>query len=251
MPTKLKNLKIKKVDLVDRGAGEGVAVTLFKRDSGTPPREAKPMNLEEIMALLPEDAQAALAALLEGMKQKPADEGEPKPAEPAKAEGEMEDEEKQKMEDEEDEEEAIKRLPLSVQKRLAENEDLKKRLEKIEDERETEIFKRMAEDFRYVPGATIEELAQVLKGASKTLDQKYFDILTKVLGNANEAVKKSDVMAQHGTATPSNSSINQIDAIAKGMQKADPKLNYSQAFTKALEQNPELYADHRREDKRG
>ncbi len=89
--------------------------------------------------------------------------------------------------------------------------------------------------------AKAEEAGHLSEGTSEALDS--------VLKAANEAVKTADIFKEAGRVGRGNGgdADSKLDAAAAEIRKADPSLTEEQAVAKALENDPSLYEDIRKE----
>jgi hypothetical protein len=208
------------------------------------------LTLDEVLANIPEEYRAVVLAAIEAAKKEVSTPQPPAvPAQPVsmQADGEGEDEKKK-------EEELMKSLPEEVRKRLQTTSEevakLKKDLaDKVERE-EVAKFRSKAAELNYLAGQSTEEIAKTLRAANKALTEKEYAAIEKLLKNANEVVKGSDLFKDAGAAgndTDMSDPEAKILAIAKKLQEADPSLSESQAVSKAIQQNRDLYDKRNKE----
>jgi len=261
----LRQLSIDEVAFVDKGAGGNrktpVKIAIFKRrkENGDydDDEENSNMDLESILAELGEEKskviQAALAAA--ATKQEEDDEEEKQDEEEEEEEKQDEEEEEEEKQDEEEEEEeeakAMKALPASLRKRFrAERDqriDLAKRLAQMEEKAEISKFEKRAERFSLVPAISKKQLGSILRACHKSLSASDVKALEQSLSATNEIVEKSAVFGEAGSSNRGASSgdaIGKLRGIAKALQAASPNMSDESAFTKAVEMNPELHAEH-------
>lgn len=111
----------------------------------------------------------------------------------------------------------------------------------------TEVAKGYA-----ILGKTPEELVPVMKQLKADGGTAYNDYIA-TLDAAREAVEKSGMYAEigrngHGASTITKSkSESRIDAKAEEIKKAHPELTKEQAVLRAVNENPELYAEYQKE----
>lgn len=137
-------------------------------------------------------------------------------------------------------------LPESVKKALAENDDLKKRLGVLENERLEKQFSEKA----VVLGLPAEKGAILRKAAAG--DATAVEEVFKMLGQANAALENSEAFSEFGSSVSKTGDANdQLKAKAAELRKADPKLTPEQAFAKAYEDpaNVDLVRQERRENR--
>lgn len=263
MPTKLKDLKIDRVDLVDKGANPDAHILLFKRkgDEGV-------MKFEEIMKKLTPEQQTAV--MEEINKAKGADmtpeEKKKKEAEMA-AMGKMKDDlakRDQEVKDltakveeltksktgdgEGDDKDIFKGLNPEVKKYL---EDMKKEadaakaiVKAMEETRLIEQYTSVAKSFNALP-IKAEEFGPVLKSFAQA-DKDSYAKLEAMLKSFNEAVSKGALFKELGTSS-SNSADPYAKMEAKAqelVQKSSTPLSKEQAMVQIMRTEPELYNDY-------
>jgi hypothetical protein len=234
MPIKLTKLEIKEVSFVDKGDNKGACVAIYKRAPSASTKEADSMPaLDEILAKLPEDERAiVVAAMAPRADDKKEGEGDPAPAPAPEA----------KAEDEEDKDETTKRYDevVSVNKALA------KRLEELETrEKVAKKVEQVRKDCPNLPGMTPEKLAKTLISAESSLNKDEYAELEQSLFAASTVIGKSAAFVEVGVGGADGGSPEQkIEAIAKGLKKADPKLTIEKAKLQAAVENPQLYAEY-------
>lgn len=242
---RLKRLRIKRVDLVERGANQEADVVLFK--SADVCKECG-HRLKADEKLCPkcntprDEKKAAQAA-------KRKDEGMPENVEQIKklqddlkAATDLADEESKKRE--------------AVEKALKEQGETIATLKKRLDESEAEIkkaqdaarlveFKKTVDAFEHLP-VKADVFAPILKKCSEALDEAGFSELMRVLKAADSAGAGNFIeIGAPGAGTDLRSAAEELDAkaeelVAKGMKKPD-------AIVLAAAQNPKLAARARRE----
>lgn len=260
MASKLKSIAIDEVSFVDKGASgndqlrprvvlfkrkeQSVVdriVSLFRKSVEDVVKENPTMDIQSIMSKLSPEEQAFLK---QAMAKADAPAPAPKPAdELAKALAALPPEARKAIEDAE---------AAKVAKAKADEDEkveLKKRLAKIEEDREIETFEKRAAEFAHIPGMSTAELAKVLRSSSKSLSADEFKKLEASLKSADDAVKKSNLFGEHGSSVSGDpaSAYGKIQAIAKSLREKNPKLTEAQAVLEATEQHPELEAQYRKE----
>lgn len=264
MATKLKSLKINRVDLVPEGANSAAFVTLYKG------KEGKPMEFEEILEKMkPEHAEVIKSKFAEVLKEKEDAEAE---AEEAKAEAEKAKKsecakasegkasEEEKPEDEEepvdkaetktegttsfDEDETLlKSLPPELQGFVAKMRQQKEAAEEVAKaaiarERHTEAVAK-ANELKALPIATEELVTFIEKSNEETVD---------MLSAIAKAID-STVLAETGSNDAGTFSKSSSDAWAKLEEKANA-IAKERGVTKAkgmefaLAEYPELYREY-------
>jgi lipopolysaccharide biosynthesis regulator YciM len=183
--TKLRELRVHELSIVDAGANQGARMVLMKRDAGA----AGPTTGDLIMA----DKTAPTLEDLEKAVQAATDDNAKVTAEKAKLEAETADLRKQLAD----------ATAAAAAKAAAESTDLTKRLEaettaraslekrlaQIEDERELGQYIAKAADYKHLPMPAVE-LAPALRAISK-LDPEYAALITKALSATSEALGKA------------------------------------------------------------
>ena len=178
----------------------------------------KHMTLEEILKGLPEEQRKVIEAELNKK-----DESEADPVE--------------KKED----------LPEDVRKRIEEaekrNTELEKRLNEQIEKAEIAEFVKKAETLTNLPNMKPDEFGPVLRNLSKV---EGYDKLETVLVAANKALGESELFKAKGEdGGIENGALAKLQAKADELRKSDPKLTKEQAFAKAVEDNPDLYAEYK------
>ncbi len=119
---------------------------------------------------------------------------------------------------------------------MAENADLRKRLDAMDDERDLKIAKQDAKDLGMTQTDAGEVLMKMRRG-DKDAIKKYEDYV-KTLAQSKKAFEKSSrAFEELGHVDPrvegGVSAHDQITAMAKELRKADPNLTEAQAYDKA------------------
>lgn len=269
MATKLKSLKINRVDLVPEGANSAAFVTLYKG------KEGKPMEFEEILEKMkPEHAEVIKSKFAEVLKEKEdakaeaeeakAEAEKAKKSECAKAaEGDASEEEEPKDEKPKDEkpvdkaddkktegttsfdedETLLKSLPPELQGFVAKMRQQKEAAEEVAKaaiarERHTEAVAK-ANELKALPIATEELVTFIEKSNEETVD---------MLSAIAKAID-STVLAETGSNDAGTFSKSSSDAWAKLEEKANA-IAKERGVTKAkgmefaLAEYPELYREY-------
>lgn len=94
-----------------------------------------------------------------------------------------------------------------------------------------------------------DEFAPVLKEIAGKVEPETFEKLETALAAANEAVDQGDLFAEIGRAgsVAKSDAESRIEAKAEEIRKADASLTKEQAYVHALNEDPDLYAQYRRE----
>lgn len=116
------------------------------------------------------------------------------------------------------------------------------------DKRESAEYVAKAEQLDKLPIAP-DEFGPLLKEIAGSVDPETFAKLEGVLTSANEAVSQGALFQELGAGGDGGKSDaeTRIEKAAEKIREAQPELSPQQAFTKALEQNPDLYAAYRQE----
>ena len=118
------------------------------------------------------------------------------------------------------------------------------------DRRETaEMIAKAEKDMANVPSTTPVELGPLLKRAKNALIEADYNTLEKALVAASAAIKAGELLKEVGTtgANAGSNANDQLNSLAKAINIANPNLTKEQAFVKALDQNPNLYAQYQNE----
>jgi hypothetical protein len=245
MAARLKNLRISKVDLVDKGAAIGARVTLYKRhvaadSGGATLRKGDTMDLESILASLPEEQRKVIEAALAAKAE--ADAAAMKADEPAA-------------------ESAVKRLPAEVREIVeSQQAELRKRLDEaskrvaqLEDESlSRELVAKSARFARGAIGIAQADLVAILKSIAKgePLSAKHGEMIEKHFVSVESLVCGSDMLREIGSSSPSpGSAREQLSAIAKRLRETNPEISEAAAIDRAAKANPSLYAAARKEER--
>ena len=264
MATKLKSLKINRVDLVPEGANSAAFVTLYKGKEGKPMEyeeileKMKPEHAEVIQAKLEEvekakaDAEAALAEALEKAKDACAKAAEDEASEEEESEEEeSEDDEQVDKADTktegttsfDEDETLLKSLPPELQGFVAKMRQQKEAAEEVAKaaiarERHTEAVAKAGE-LKALPIATEELVAFIEKSNEETVD---------MLSAIAKAID-STVLVETGSNDAGTFSKSSSDAWAKLEEKANA-IATERGVTKAkgmefaLAEYPELYREY-------
>ena len=119
---------------------------------------------------------------------------------------------------------------------MAENADLKKRLDAMDDERDLKIAKQDAKDSGFTQTDAGEVLMKMRRGDKDAI--KKYEEYVKALAASKKAFEKSsrafDELGHTGSPEGEGATaMDQINAIAKEFRKKDPSLTEAQAFDKA------------------
>lgn len=181
---------------------------------------------------------------------------EPEPEKADKADDDGDDDADDPDTDPEETDVADDKIPESVQKQLDDanaraekiekaNEDLKKEVQaETLKRRFTEMIAKCEKLYAHVPGLSIEEQAKMLL----VLDDKARELLEKQWAATEEAIVKSALLHSHGTGggdALGGNAHEKLLAIAKGyVEKSDGSLTDAAAYTRAVEENPDIYQEY-------
>lgn len=226
--TWLKNLKLKHIALVDRGANPEADIVLAKRDdTETAPAGhavflVQPGTKTTGAGTMPDmDIQKAIdAAVAEAVK---------KQSEEVAALKKRAD----------DAEAAAKASAESAKAEAA-------KVAKMEADRRHEQFIAKAKTYDAIPGASPDDFASLLEVAETGMTAEQTVKFEQVLKGANEAIKQGQLFATIGSGRSGNptGAEAKMKTAAQELQKADGKLSYPQAFAKVMTQQPELYKQY-------
>lgn len=184
----------------------------------------------------------------------------------AKAKKEKEFPPKEMDDEEEDEEEmkmkkSLEALPEELRKEFetiqkaqdekiaeltAKNETFAKQLKEERDRRETEEWvAKCKEHLAALPGKTAQEHGESFKKMADA-DAELAEEQFKVLKSAADAIKEGNLYKELGGRgeDTTGSVMTKINKAANELRKSDSNLSKEQAFMKALENDPKLYAEY-------
>lgn len=259
MAKRLRRLRILEGSLVDRPANQHARILLWKRD------DPLGKNGENDMPALDEDTKQ----LLEGMQeqlgdltksnadlQKRAEEAEAKLAE---AEGKITKLKKAKPgaspEDESDDDNPILKGISPVLKQYIDdlterNKGYEERLSKQEERSEIEDCERkLAKRFPSLPFKPAN-FAPIYRKITKALAPDELASVDRIFASHAAFAQLADRELGHVGLPEGDGGADawaQIEAKAKELRKADPKLTQEQAVAKAMDQDPRLYDQYRKE----
>lgn len=262
MATKLKNLVITKVALVDEGSCSAAHIKLYKRKEG-----GSIMKFEDIMKALTPEQQAVVNAEIEKAKTACAEESKAaldkaaedlKAAEDAKALAEQEKENamselnKMKQEANKSEEDILKNVDPAVrailEKSRAQAAAAEAAVRKMKEEQDTAEAIAKAKELPNL-GTGEEELSSVLKSLKAT-DEKLFNTVFGIMKSADAVIAKGAAFEEKGTSQEGNGNIQKAaDAWAK-IETAAAEIAKSRNITKeaavsvVIEEQPDLYRSY-------
>jgi hypothetical protein len=119
--------------------------------------------------------------------------------------------------------------------------------QEAEKREKAEYIQRARTELKHLPG-TAEENGAMLMNLYKTLPKEQADAVVKSLqaGDAAIGMLGEETGADNAVT---GSALEQLNTLAKELQKTDPKLTFAKAFTKVCDQNIEVYKQHRLEQK--
>lgn len=225
MPTKLTNLFVRQVGLVDAGANQEADIVLTKRDESI--SKPEPRMTEDLTKQLA-DAQAALAEAKKEVAT-PATHIEPF---------------KEKYEKSQQELEAVRGdLRKQLDEATKELEDSKTEVTKIRQARRREKFIKRAQELDHLPGASADDFAEILDRVESALTEKQFGALNTRLTSWNAIIEQSKIFSEVGRdgVAAFSGPEGQLHALAMDLQTRDSKKSYAQAYDQAMRENPALY----------
>lgn len=111
-------------------------------------------------------------------------------------------------------------------------ERLNKRLEEHIEKAETSELKKIASKYE-VLGEKADELASVLKKAKGT------DLYDKIISNLDRELAIVEKQGLYEEIGKSQNATNNVEEVAKKIQQSEPKLTWRQALDRAYQSNPE------------
>ena len=248
----LQELKIDEIAFVDKGAGKGVRVALFKRNTNKEEMN-KMKSLEELMASLSEeDAAVVMQAIVEAKKEKETekaehDEEKEKGMDEEKEKGMHEEKDKGMNYEKEEEEEVEKRLSVLKSENIA----MRDRIAKMEQERERETFIKRAEAYPNIPGFNTEDLGEFLMLINKNLPGHLAEKTEGMIKSVNAMGEDSSLLKSFGATgvsrTPTGSALATAESMAKSLMQNEPGLSKAQALNRVWETNTDLRKQYRNE----
>ena len=215
---RLKRLRIRRVDLVERGANQAADVVLFK-------------SAEKTASMAAEEKQ--MAENVEQIKKLQDD---------LKAATDLAEEEAKKREAVE---KSLKEQGETIAALKKAQEEARAEIQKAQDAAKLAEFKKTVDAFEHLP-VKADIFAPILKKCAEALDEAGYTELMRVLKAADSAGAGNFVeIGAPGANTNMRSAADELDAkaeelVAKGMKKPD-------ALVQAMAQNPKLAARARKE----
>ena len=236
----LEDLRVDEVAFVDKGAGKGVSIALFKRFKNNEEEKERMKTLEEIMGALSEEDAAIVMQAIEAA-----------PEAEAIEEAAAEEEAEKAEEEDKEEEEVTKQIQKKFLAIKSENESLQKRLQKMEMSQEREAFVKRAECFPNVPTMNAEDLGEFLHEINKRLPAKLAEKTEQMIKSVNELCGDSSVLTEFGKSgagtTGNGSAMRTAESMAADLQSKDSTITKAVALNKVWEQNPSLRNQYRAE----
>lgn len=136
----------------------------------------------------------------------------------------------------------------AIQKKLEDmaktNEVLAKALEVEKDQRITKEFEEVAKAYKDLPGVEVAAFGKLLKDLNQKAPDQYAE-LVKTLDASKEMISKNNILMKEigGGQVPENDASAQLEKLAKSIQEKE-KVTYAVAYTKAVEENPQLYDEY-------
>lgn len=248
------DIQLHELSLVDEPANAEAQVTLFKRADGAPPEGDQDMvDTTKAVDELAKKLDAVVGKMDTAAKnnEELTKQLEASRAKVAELETAAELEKAAKNDDAADD--LFKGLDPKaaemVRSALAKAEKSEKDLNKMKEERLTAAFISKAKDLNHLP-IDAETLGPILKRMSLgQVGDEDFDAVNKMLAGINEVLKTSEVFKTIGNGMPilKSGAEAELDALASELMKSNTSLTREGAFSKAMEQRPELYAQYLRE----
>lgn len=238
---RLKRLRIKRVDLVERGANQEADVVLFKAEEPPEGQQFCPKCNEryekgtKVCAKCGTELTKAASAAKEKLMPENVEQIE-KLQKDLTAATELAEEESRKRE--------------AVEKALKEQAEtltaLKKRLDEAEDSAKLAEFKKTVDAFEHLP-VKADTFAPILKKCAEALDAAGYAELMRVLKAADAATASNFAeIGAPGADTNARSAAEELDAKADELVTKSG-LKKDAALVQAMVQNPKLAARYRRE----
>ena len=229
MATKLKDMTVRMIALVDKGANQEAFVELVKRD---PNQESKMPEQDTAKELA--DAKAALAKATEELAalKKQDDTSPPDLATARKAYSEINAE--------------LTKVRGEMQTQLEtvnkELNDAKAEVVKITAKRRREKFIKRVQELPNLPGAPADDFAEILDVVEKAVTPKQFETLNTRLTSWNAIIGKSKIFEELGRTEIGafSGALGTLKALATE-RATSAKISYEKAYNQVLDENPTLY----------
>lgn len=253
MATRLTNLRIKRVALVDQGADQDAHMVLWKRHS--------PVNKEKDVTVNLDALPEALRKHFEGSEQDIVDAvasaiaAQSNADEVAKLQATIAElNEKLEAAGQSDEADVTKGMSDEVRKAFeaerAERIEMQKRLDAEVEKNAIRDYTEIAKKYDTIPGADASKLGPVLYRLNKNaLSEEDRTFITELLDAATGVVKQNGLLlGELGRSGAGSGESDPLEKIAKRFRDADPSLSEAESYDKAL-QTPEgaaAYAEYAR-----
>lgn len=232
MPNKILSMNIEEVSAVDKAATGKKFLIIKHLDEG-----GESMTYEELIEKIDdEELQKAVDAIVEDKENTITD--LEKKIKDLKVDEDLEGEKGEDINKSE--------LPEEIRKKLEEMEDAVDKANKkveIEKKRRLEVeFTKKAQKFDKV--GDVEKTAKVLMKAKETFEEDTYEDLENLLKSAQERIDAAnidDITGEKGE--DANDPLKKLEDKAEEISKRDD-VSKEKAFTKALEQYPELYREY-------
>ena len=122
-------------------------------------------------------------------------------------------------------------------------EDLETKIEKMEDDRLTEVYIAKAAEFTHLP--KVDTFADILKSMSQKLEADEYAAMEGILKSADNALRESNLFTEVGsTIAVAGTPQGKLEAMAKErLTKSEGKLTYEQAMADVTMEHPEIYEE--------
>ncbi len=140
----------------------------------------------------------------------------------------------------EDQQSTITRLEKEAKANSSQLETLRKDTER------KEYVAKCVESYSHVPGMSSEEMGVMLQDAYE-VSKDFGGKLEKQWEETSKALKESALLKTRGAAHATHdgsSPIGRLKTIAKDYKAKDPSMSEDKAFSKAMQDNPELYEEY-------
>jgi len=246
MANRLKNIHVKKIDLVGVPA-IGRTITLFKSGDDTETTEEITVTKDELLKAISELTDEERTELAKSLM------GEQKPLtadEVLKALAERSDDEGEDEEISESIRKSIKALEDGQKEEKEKREQAEAVVKEMRDEQRARDYLARAEAFKHLPNVVPADFAPILSKIDKALKDEEREKLAEILKAADAAIAEGKLFEEIGRGEvpdAGSSALAKLNAKAEELRKADTSLTKEQAFTQATKENPELYNTHVRE----
>lgn len=126
-----------------------------------------------------------------------------------------------------------------------EKEALREEIAKLREDRAVEVYTKMAQDLSSILGDPTETMP-MLKAIGEAAPEPAAELVAKLEAFSSKTAVAS-LLKEYGSSEPDGSAIDQIEAIAAEIRKAEPSLSPAEARAEAWRRNPELKTQAREE----